>query len=202
MFNKIWGGHYAGLPIALFYLANSLLFRIFDSLSTWAHCANLGSCGRGSIIQYGTSIRHPKNISLGSRVHIGRRVCLGAEILGSLKLEDDVKINKDCHIDFSGGVVIGKNSLLSQGVMIQSHTHGTDPRSQPEGIALEISENVWIGAQAVILHNVRRIGRGSIVAAGAIVTKPVPDGVIVGGNPARIICAISDVKKKSGSLAT
>ena len=197
MFSKIWGGHYVGLPIALFYLGHTLLFRILDTLSTWAHCANFESCGRGSTIQYGAIIRHPRNISLGSRVHIGRRVCLGAEILGSLKLEDGVKINKECHIDFSGGVFIGKNSLLSEAVMIQSHTHGTDPRSQPEGIALEICENVWIGARAMILHNVRRIGRGSIVAAGAVVTKPVPDGVIVGGNPARIICAISDTKRKS-----
>lgn len=52
---------------------------------------------------------------------------------------------------------------------------------------LEIKDNVWIGARAIILGNVRTIGTGAIIGAGSVVTKPVPDYTIVAGNPARII---------------
>lgn len=52
---------------------------------------------------------------------------------------------------------------------------------------LEIKDNVWIGARAIILGNVRTIGTGAIIGAGSVVTKPVPDYAIVAGNPARII---------------
>ncbi|SDM92129.1 transferase hexapeptide (six repeat-containing protein) [Geoalkalibacter ferrihydriticus] len=187
MFNKVWNGQLSGLPIALFSIARSLFFRILDLISTWCHRGNLGKCGKGSIVQSGTTIRHPAQVSLGKNVHIGRGVYLGAEISNNLKLEDGVQINKGCHIDFSGGVVIRKGALLSEDVMIQSHDHGIDPRSKPVGCPLEIGANVWVGARALILHNVKHIGDGSVIAAGAVVTKPVPPRAIVGGNPAKII---------------
>ena len=59
---------------------------------------------------------------------------------------------------------------------------GNIPKSE-----LEIKDNVWIGTRAIILGNVRTIGTGSIIGAGAVVTKPVPDYAIVAGNPARVI---------------
>ena len=52
---------------------------------------------------------------------------------------------------------------------------------------LKIMEDVWIGTRAIVLPGCTRIGAHSIIGAGAVVTKDVPDYAIVGGNPARII---------------
>jgi acetyltransferase-like isoleucine patch superfamily enzyme len=62
-----------------------------------------------------------------------------------------------------------------------------DDEKRPEDdLGVHIADDVWIGTRAVILHDVR-IGRGAIVAAGAVVTKSVPPYAIVAGNPARVV---------------
>jgi virginiamycin A acetyltransferase len=53
--------------------------------------------------------------------------------------------------------------------------------------SIAFSDDVWIGANAVILPGARKIGRGAAIGAGAIVTRPVPPYAIVAGNPARIL---------------
>lgn len=60
---------------------------------------------------------------------------------------------------------------------------------------IEIEDNCFIGAKAIILPNVK-IGANSIVAAGSVVIKDVPSGSVVGGNPAKIICTIEEHAKK------
>lgn len=71
---------------------------------------------------------------------------------------------------------------------------GVDVREQPlesKG-GIMVDDNVWIGAGVIVLDGVR-IGKGAVVGAGAIVTKDVPDGAVVGGSPARVL------KWRSGS---
>lgn len=60
---------------------------------------------------------------------------------------------------------------------------GPDMPSEP----LEIAGDVWIGARVIILPGCKRIGAHSIVGAGAVVTRDVPDYAIVGGNPAKVL---------------
>ena len=106
---------------------------------------------------------------------------------GELAIGDHVEISDNVKIDFTGTVSIGKNVLLSAKSHLLSHDHGFDPHSMPAEYELCIEEDVWVGMDAIIMPHVRRIGRGAIVAAGSVVTKPVPDYAIVAGNPAKII---------------
>ena len=78
-------------------------------------------------------------------------------------------------------LVLGSGHIYSN-VEIPMGKQGNMPLSH-----LLIKDDVWIGARAIILPGCKSIGKGSIIGAGAVVTKDVPDYAIVGGNPARII---------------
>ncbi len=92
------------------------------------------------------------------------------------------------HVD--APISIGSNCDIGPNVEIITGTHliGPSYRRAGPGIAnpVEISNGCWIGARVLILGGVT-IGAGSIVAAGAVVVKDVPDNVLVAGIPARII---------------
>ena len=102
-------------------------------------------------------------------------------------------IGKDfvCHdriVTIHGGLLMGED-VLFQGV---GHSYANpDVPIGSEGslplTPLEIAEDVWIGARAIVLPGCKRIGAHSIIGAGSVVTHDVPDYAIVGGNPARII---------------
>jgi acetyltransferase-like isoleucine patch superfamily enzyme len=104
------------------------------------------------------------------------------------KIGKDVFINFDCvFLDLGGitiedGVLIApKVSLLTEGHPVsQAERHSLVPK------AIHIKKNAWIGANATILQGVT-IGENSVVAAGSVVSKDVPDNVVVGGTPAKII---------------
>ena len=110
---------------------------------------------------------------------------------GHLRFADDVKINRNVEIDYSGGVTIDAGAWISQNVIIETHEHviGPGPKDEwrIERSPLVIGADAWIGANAVVLASVRSIGAGAIVGAGAVVVEDVPAMAIVGGVPARII---------------
>ncbi len=94
-------------------------------------------------------------------------------------------------IEVVKSVNIGKNCLISPCVYITDHNHSTKTgkpmfRQPCKSAPVEIGDDVWIGANSVILPGVT-IGRGAVVAAGAVVNKDVPPLAIVGGVPASII---------------
>lgn len=64
---------------------------------------------------------------------------------------------------------------------------------------IEIGNNVMIGAESIVMYNVK-IGNNVIVAAGSVVTKDVPDGVVVGGNPAKVIGTFDELVEKRRRL--
>jgi len=108
-----------------------------------------------------------------------------------LTFAQNVKINSNVEIDYSGGVEIADDVWISQNVIIETHEHviGSGPKSGwlVKWFPLEIGRDAWIGANAIILPGVKRIGARAIVGAAAVVSREVLDGEIVGGVPARMI---------------
>lgn len=112
----------------------------------------------------------------------------------SLKIGRHTAINEFNNIRAGNApVTIGDNCLISQFVSIIDANHGIARnafiRDQPHDLVsagVRIGDDVWIGAHAVILPGVQ-IGTGAVVAAGAVVTRDVPEYAIVAGVPAKII---------------
>lgn len=108
----------------------------------------------------------------------------------NIVLGERVYLNAGCTILDSARVRIGNASMLGPGVQIYCAEHHKDPVLRKAGIEIarpvEIGDDVWIGGGAIILGGVK-IGNGAIVGAGAVVTKDVPAGATVVGNPARIM---------------
>ncbi|WP_324617931.1 maltose O-acetyltransferase [Cohnella cholangitidis] len=98
--------------------------------------------------------------------------------------------NFDCVILDVCEVRIGDNCFVAPGVHIYTATHPLNPFERVSGAEfgkpVTIGNNVWIGGRAVINPGVT-IGDNVVIASGAVVTKDVPDNVVVGGNPAKVI---------------
>jgi galactoside O-acetyltransferase len=138
---------------------------------------------------------YPVRITGGSNIVIGQNfTCMGNDYLyaeqGILIIGDNVNLNTNVQIGASSGkIVIGNNVLIGPNVVIRAADHGitkgTPIRFQPHvGGTIYIEDDVWIASNAVILKDVR-LGRGCIVAAGAVVTKDVDPYCVVGGVPAK-----------------
>lgn len=107
----------------------------------------------------------------------------------NIRLEDGVFMNYGCVVLDVAQVTIGKGTQIGPCVQILAADHPRDPDQRRAGIELgrpvRIGANVWIGAAAIILPGVT-VGDDAIVGAGAVVTRDVPPGATVVGNPARI----------------
>lgn len=144
-----------------------------------------------------------KAISIGSGTKIGYRTIIAAHHIYNnqvfnpkIFIGENVCIGDDSNISCINEIRIKKGVLMGRKVMINDNSHGNNfideseiaPNLRPlvsKGKII-IEENVWIGEQVVILSNVH-IGKGSIIAAGSIVTKNIPAYSIAAGNPAKVI---------------
>lgn len=121
--------------------------------------------GQHNAIKRNVEIRFPQRISIGDYTTINKRVLL----------------------DGRGGIIIGSNVDIAQDAYIWTVEHdynSPDYCGRPEMVVIE--DYVWIASRATILPGVH-IGKGAVIASGAVVTKDVPENAIVGGVPARII---------------
>lgn len=110
---------------------------------------------------------------------------------GELRIGSNCFIGKNVVIDYSGKVNIKNNVQIANGAIIETHYHTKHSNylSKPEVIPTEltIEEGVVIGCRSIIMPSCHRIGKFARVAAGAVVTKDVPDFAIVAGVPAKVI---------------
>jgi len=114
----------------------------------------------------------PFNTDFGKNIHVG----------------ENVFINSGCKMQDQGGIYIGDDVLIGHNVCLLTLNHAPEPEARadmyPEPIYIE--DKAWLGSNVTILPGIR-IGEGAIVAAGAVVTKDVPAGSVVGGVPAKVI---------------
>jgi maltose O-acetyltransferase len=110
----------------------------------------------------------------------------------NIALGDEVFVNAGCVILDTAQVRIGTSSLLGPNVQIYCAEHHKDAALRSAGLEIarpvDIGERCWIGGGAIILGGVS-IGDGAIVGAGSVVTRNVPAGATMVGNPARPIPA-------------
>ena len=110
------------------------------------------------------------------------------------------QISEHVNVDFTGGLEVGNGVAFLEGVKILTHGHDylglkkekdLLPNSKRAFLSpLRIADNVTIGAHAIIMPGVHYIAHNSMISAGSIVTKRVPDNVIVAGNPAKVVGSI------------
>jgi maltose O-acetyltransferase len=127
------------------------------------------SCGVDVNVEHGALINGGQDIDIGDRSGIG----LDAFISGPLIIGRDVIMGPNCTF-----LSINRDTTSTDRPMIEQ---GFRPARPPV-----IEDDVWLGANVIILPG-RRIGKGSIVAAGAVVASDVPPYSVVAGNPARVI---------------
>ena len=126
---------------------------------------------------------------LGRKSVIESYCCINNAV-GDVTIGDHTRVGIHCTV--IGPVCIGNNVNLAQGITVTALNHNfedTTKRIDEQGISTKpvmIGDDVWIGANAVILPGVT-IGQHVVVAAGAVVTKDVPDYSVVAGVPAKVI---------------
>ena len=192
------------LPGALGLLLRSRLYPLLTGLA-----------GRGNVFGVNVVLRHPgklrlqdnivvddgvvldakggdnRGIDIGSNVFIGRNSIIYCQN-GDIEIGDNTNIGSNCQIFSAGNVRIGNDVLMAAYSYIVGGGHIHEDPDTPiirqgrtaRGIVVE--DNVWIGAAAKILDGVT-IGEGSIIAAGAVVTRDIPPYVIAGGMPAQVM---------------
>ncbi len=148
------------------------------------------SCGKLLRVEKGVRVlKRNAAIDLGRKVQVHRHVKLSAwgnECFSEILIGNETSIGDRTEIHAGKRVEIGSGCNIAWDVCIMDRDYHKF-NSQTEIIEpVKIGDNVWIGCNSIVLKGVT-IGDGAVVAAGSVVTKDVPPGVLVGGNPARIL---------------
>lgn len=152
--------------------ARRVTFRLNSSYHSADDVRNLLSELFGYKVPESLRVFPPFYSDFGKNIHVG----------------ENVFINACCHFQDHGGVTLGDGCQIGHNVVFATLNHGLQPSER--GITypapIIIGKNVWVGSNSTILQGVT-IGDNAVVAAGAVVTKDVEPGTIVGGVPARFI---------------
>lgn len=148
--------------------------RSMGSKQVRAFCGRLilDHCGKNVNIEQGA--RFSSAVSLGDNSGIG----INARVESHVTIGNDVMMGPDCMLFTANHTFSDPN--------IPMRLQGYDAP-----LPIVIEDDVWIGARVIILPGVR-IGRGSVIGAGSVVTHDVAPYSIVGGNPARLIRSRKD----------
>lgn len=156
------------------YATKALLLKM-NCTSDPAEIRHLLSEITGTEIDESVAVFTPLYINYGKHTRIGKNVF----------------INFDCIFLDLGGITIEDDVLIAPKVSLLSEGHPISPADRQSLVPghIHLKKGAWIGAGATILPGVT-VGENAVVAAGAVVSKDVPDNTIVGGIPAKVIKAI------------
>ncbi len=153
------------------------------------------SIGKNTIID-GANFTWYHKVKIGSDCMIEKNVTFkydGAFTEGyAIMIDDKTFVGTGCEFNISENIKIGNHCAIASGCKFIDHNHGFDNRDAyigeqtPTGAPIFIADDVWLGANVVVLKGVN-IGKGAIVAAGSVVNKSIAPYEIWGGIPARKI---------------
>lgn len=124
--------------------------------------------GPGTVLHGGTYVSRPRGLVVGARTFV----------------------NRNCYLDLEGTLTLGEAVTIGHGATFVTTVHTIGPaarRCGPTGARpIDVGDGAWVGANVTVLPGVR-IGRGAVVAAGAVVRDDVPPDYLVAGVPARLV---------------
>ena len=176
------------------FLIRNIPGRIGFFLRSLYYKIRLKKSFKANRFESGLRIDFPQNIVIGSHSYFGIDCKIYASEYSNIKIGSNVTFNSNVMINArgKGKIIIGDEVLIGPNVVLRSNNHSYEKLDQPiisQGMTegeIIIENNVWIGSNCVILPNCR-IGKGAIIAAGAVVTADVEANCIVGGIPAKFI---------------
>lgn len=144
--------------------------------------------------EQGIRIESPNNVQIGSNSYIGLDCKIYASEFSKIIIGSNVTFNSNVMINArgKGNIIIGDNVLIGPNSVLRSNNHVFKTRDIPiirQGMTegeIKIEDDVWICSNSVILPNCK-IGKGSIIAAGAVVTADIKEYSIFGGIPAKFL---------------
>lgn len=173
-------------------------------------------CGKGLVIGRNCTFRHPSRMSFGNNVTIDENTLLDARGAkgngfvfgngvivnrntivqsknGDVEIGDSVSIGANSTVVSWSGIRIGDHALIAGGCCISAGRFDFDDLSknisEQDGYStgpIVVDENVWIATRVTILDGVR-IGKGSVISAGSVVTGNIPPWSVAHGNPAKVV---------------
>ncbi|MDQ2178551.1 DapH/DapD/GlmU-related protein [Marinifilum sp. D714] len=144
----------------------------------------------GSNVKIATNVSIFRNVTVGNNVNIGDNVEIRCNKKNRITIGNNCTINRNSMI--MGNVVVGNYCLIAPNCKIIGSNHNFSDRKEfikKQGISskgIEIEDDVWLGANVVIVDGVT-IGMGSVIGASSVVTKDIPPYSIAVGNPCRVI---------------
>lgn len=152
-------------------------------------CIGLIALKKKIKVDTGFRLNSKGNISWGEKNSFGKNCGIYVGTNASLVIGPNTSFQDRCHINCLKNIIIGANCIISWDVEILDtdfHQIKYDSHSVLKEKDVYISNNVWIGARAIILKGVT-IGENSVIAAGSVVTKSFPSNSLIAGNPAKLV---------------